>query len=104
VRELRAARSPQGARLARHRVVRALDVEELPTNERPTIPVPAPKESEVRLKVTRIPWIAATVDVVVADLSRDPRSESWVVAVANDVFDEPQNESPPSTSTVRALK
>lgn len=59
----------------------ALDVEgELPDaglNERPTIPAPAPRDSGVRLRVARVPWSAATVDVVVCDLSRDPRSEDF---------------------------
>lgn len=73
--------------------------EQLPVTERPTIPVPAPLESEVRMKVTRVPGVAATVDVVVCDLSRDPRSETFYAA--NDFV---QNERPPSTSTVRALK
>jgi hypothetical protein len=45
--------------------------------DRPTIPVPAPRESGVRLSVARVPWPAATVDVVVCDLSRDPRSEDF---------------------------
>jgi hypothetical protein len=89
--------------------VLALDVEELPVTDRPTIPVPAPMDSEVRLRVTRVPWVAATVDVVVCDLTRDPRSESFTRA-ANDVAGDDgkdaggQNERPPSTSTVRALK
>ena len=76
----------------------ALDVEgELQPSERPTIPVP--RESGVRLRVERRLFVAATIDVVVCDLSRDARSESYVEA------DDPaQNESPPSTSTVRALK
>jgi hypothetical protein len=80
----------------------ALDLvdDQLPVTDRPTIPVPAPIESEVRLKVTRVAWVAATVDIVVADLSRDPRSETYY---ANDVSPL-QNERPPSTSTVRALK
>ena len=47
-------------------------------NDRPTIPMPAPRESGVRLQVSRIATSAATVDVVVCDLSRDPRSESYV--------------------------
>jgi len=46
-------------------------------NERPTIPVPGPRESGVRLKVAQVAWPAATVDVVMCDLSRDPRSEDY---------------------------
>lgn len=46
-------------------------------NDRPTIPVP--RESGVRLGVTRVVLAAATVDVVTCDLSGDPRSEDFVV-------------------------
>jgi hypothetical protein len=56
----------------------ALEYEgELLPSERPTIPVPPPRESGVRLKVSQIAWPAATIDVVVCDLSRDPRSEDF---------------------------
>ena len=85
--------------------------------DRPTIPVPAPRESGVRLKVSRVAYAAATVDVVLCDLSRDPRSESFVevaphrsgfvparCGVVVDLFQVAQNERPPSTSIVRALK
>jgi hypothetical protein len=99
-------RPHRGTLLAGPDRVLALDDEDLPVTERPTIPVPTPMESEVRLRVTRVPWIAATVDVVVCDLSRDPRSESFACP-ANDVVDlrgAGQNDRPPSTSTVRALK
>lgn len=85
----------------------ALDFEGelLCANDRPTIPVPPPRESGVRLRVARmsVPLVAATVDLVVCDLSRDPRSEDY----RTDDQDEtarPQNERPPSTSIVRALK
>ena len=90
---------------------------ELLACDRPTIPVPAPRESGVRLRVSRVAYAAATVDVVVCDLSRDPRSESFVdtaphgvgadhvgparCGVVVELF---QNERPPSTSIVRALK
>lgn len=120
---------------------------ELLASDRPTIPVPAPRESGVRLKVERVAYAAATVDVVVCDLSRDPRSEDHAPSAATtaagdagDVAtaDEPapatcrsgffparararfgafavvvrraanddtcQNDRPPSTSIVRALK
>jgi hypothetical protein len=83
------------------RPMHALVVEELLPNERPTIPVPAPLESEVRLRVTRVTAFAATVDLVVCDLTRDPRSESYIPPDARCAD---QNERPPSTSIVRALK
>ena len=106
-------------------------------HERPTIPVPPCRESGIRLKVTRVPCVAATVDVVVCDLSRDTRSEEFspradspgaegppilapkrrrslplrrlLAAVTAPIRgqaarDPDQNEWPPSTSTVRALK
>lgn len=84
-------------------------------DDRPTIPVPPPRESGVRLRMTQVPTSAATVDVVTCDLTKDPRSESFVARrsakrsgrwarprSASDAGD--QNECPPSTSTVRALK
>lgn len=107
---------------------------ELLASDRPTIPVPPPRESGVRLKVERVAYAAATVDVVVCDLSRDPRSEDYASAVDRvatlDTLDErsrvahrsgffparcaprfgafavvvDQNDRPPSTSIVRALK
>lgn len=67
-----------------------------PMCDRPTIPVPAPRESGVRLQVAKRPLSAAVVDVVVCDLSRDARSESFVDAVDARV--------PPSLSNVIALK
>jgi hypothetical protein len=89
-------------------------IERLAARDRPTIPVPAPRESGVRLKVSRVAYAAATVDVVLCDLSRDPRSESFVdraphrsgfvparCGVVVGLF---QNDRPPSTSIVRALK
>jgi len=79
----------------------ALRFEELLPNERPTIPVPAPLDSEVRLRVTKVSAFAATVDLVVCDLTRDPRSESYIAPAARQVV---QNDRPPSTSIVRALK
>jgi hypothetical protein len=94
----RPPRSGRGIRFAWAETMAALEVAggQL-ASDRPTIPVPAPRESEVRLKVERVPWAAATVDLVLCDLSRDPRSESFCQKAA-------QNDSPPSTSTVRALK
>jgi hypothetical protein len=116
---------------------------ELLASDRPTIPVPAPRESGVRLRVERVAYAAATVDVVVCDLSRDPRSEDHAPATVREgsmraraenehvahrsgffparcstrfgafaVVVDPavgdreaaQNERPPSTSIVRALK
>ena len=84
-------------RIAMH----ALEAGELLANERPTIPVPAPLESEIRLRVARVPRAAMTVEVVMCDLTRDPRSESYI---PEEERGRPQNESPPSTSIVRALK
>ena len=79
------------------------DEELLSANDRPTIPVPAPRESGVRLRVAcvRVPYPAATVDLVMYDMSRDPRSEDYI---AEPVGERTQNERPPSTSIVRALK
>jgi len=54
-----------------------LDESLLHPNDRPTIPVPAPRDSGIQLRVTRVPVVAATIDVVVCDLSGDPRSESF---------------------------
>jgi hypothetical protein len=64
--------------------------------ERPTIP--APRESGIRLQVERVPGGAATVDIVVCDLRRDPRSEAYTE------HEEDPPSRPPSTSTIRALK
>jgi hypothetical protein len=127
----------QGTAIAPLRRMHALDVRgELLASDRPTIPVPAPHESGVRLKVERVAYAMATVDVVVCDLSRDPRSEEHAPPDASDpspdtVRDLPkhmahrsgffpalaraaprfgafavvvQNDRPPSTSIVRALK
>ena len=57
------------------------------TSERPTIPVPSPRDSGICLKVTRVPLRGATVDAVVCDLSRAPRSDDFApdgAAVAQD--------------------
>lgn len=89
------------------RAMHALDFvgELLSENERPTIPVPPPRESGVRLRVSRkaVPLVAATVDVVTCDLSRDPRSEDCALDGPCESTGS-QNERPPSTSIVRALK
>ena len=91
---------------------------DLPASDRPTIPVPAPGESGIRLKVAQVAIFAATVDTVVCDLSRDPRSETYIAPAAEDgvrkksgahlilccAVDQNESESPPSTSTIRALK
>ena len=120
-------RSIEGITFALGRDMHALEVEgELLASDRPTIPVPLPRESGVRLEVSRVALSAATVDVVVCDLSNDPRSEDFApitlrsgrppdprtqrvlrsgffpVAGASQAAN--QNERPPSTSTVRALK
>jgi hypothetical protein len=84
----------------------ALDVEEelLSANERPTIPVPPPRESGVRLRVARVsvPLVAATVDVVVCDLRRDRRSEEYV---PDDRWEDegPETVRQPAMSNIRAL-
>ena len=114
-------RALEASALHRTFVMHALEFEgeQLPS-ERPTIPVPPPRESGVRLKVSRIAWSFATVDVVVCDLTRDPRSETYLPRPAGPrksarrasglflarcaAHELDQNESPPSTSTVRALK
>jgi hypothetical protein len=69
-------------------VIAAEDCSHLSINDRPTIPVPAvpsPRDSGVRLKIAHVEWPAATVDVVVCDLSRDPRSEDYAPERANSV-------------------
>jgi hypothetical protein len=48
----------------------------------PTLPAPPARESGVCLQIARVPWFGATVDVVVCDLSRDPRSEDFDPAKA----------------------
>jgi hypothetical protein len=56
----------------------------LSADDRPTLPAPAApaaRESGVRLQMARIACAGATVDVVVCDLSRDPRSEEFTVEV-----------------------
>lgn len=84
----------------------ALEVEGelLSANERPTIPVPAPRESGVRLRVARmsVPLVAATIDAVVCDLSRDPRSEEYVPDDQRD-GGAPQTVRQPAMSNIRAL-
>jgi hypothetical protein len=91
--------------------------------ERPTLPAPAPRESGLQLKAP--PLCGIVVDAVVCDLSRDPRSEDFsprsraprapsrdggviaklrLVARAAVSGWSPQNDMPPSTSIVRALK
>ena len=86
--------------------MQALDVEGelLSANERPTIPVPPPRESGVRLRVARVsvPLVAATVDLVMCDLTRDRRSEDYVPDDQRE--DElPQTFRQPAFATVRAL-
>ena len=107
-------------------------------NDRPTIPAPPCRDSGVRFKISRVPLHAATIDIVLCDLSRDPRSEDWDgvarratprgwLGSPQDELEPPrparhallpppseppgaagdpflQNERPPSTSIVRALK
>lgn len=70
-----------GITFAPLRGMHALDVSgELLASERPTIPVPPPRDSGVRLQVEKKAYYAATVDVVVCDLTRDPRSEDFTTA------------------------
>jgi hypothetical protein len=65
----------------------ALDFEgELLATDRPTIPAPRPDESGVQLKVTRVAYAGASVDVVVCDLTRDPRSEDYMPALRSGFF------------------
>lgn len=74
-----------------------------PICDRPTIPVPAPGESGVRLQVAKRPLTAAVVDVVLCDLSRDARSESFIDA--NHLDEGPEaRRRPPALSNVIALK
>jgi hypothetical protein len=96
------------------------DEASLSIRDRPTMPAPpVPHESGLRLRAgSPSSFASAVVDVVVCDLSRDPRSESFrlhvvrdplqsackSMPVGNDRNGSPQNERPPSTSTVRALK
>lgn len=89
------------------RTMHALEIEGevLPINDRPTIPVPAPRESDVRLRVARVsvPPVAVTVDLVMCDLSRDQRSEEYTPDEERD-GDDAQAERQPSLSNVRALR
>jgi hypothetical protein len=71
-----------GTPLARNRPMLARtphdENEPLSPDDRPTIPGPAaPRESGVQLAMVRMPASGATVDIVVCDLSRDPRSEEF---------------------------
>jgi hypothetical protein len=75
-------------------------------SDRPTIPMPAPRESGVRLNVERIATFAATVDVVMCDLTRDPRSESYIARRDKRSglwAKQAPGISEPAASTVRAL-
>ncbi len=69
------------------------DLDEPPPTER--IPPSEGRLSGIRV---RVPYAAATVDIVVCDLRRDPRSEDFVEEPP------PVVERPPSKSTVRALQ
>lgn len=79
-------------------------LEGVAVTERPTIPVPAPRESGVRLRVARItaPPVSVTVDLVVCDLSRDPRSEEYT---PDDQREEegPHTMRQPAMTNIRAL-
>jgi hypothetical protein len=95
-----------GTSLAPSPRMHALDVEGelLSANDRPTIPVPAPRESGVRLRVARksVPLVAATIDLVVCDLTRDPRSEEYVPDDQRD-GEPPQTVRQPAMTNIRAL-
>jgi hypothetical protein len=86
--------------------MRALDFDgdDLPATERPTLPVPAPRESGVRLKVARVsvPLPSVTVELVLCDLTRDQRSESYVRDDERD-GGEPQTVRQPDMTNIRAL-
>lgn len=70
---------------ARDRVTRLDDPDELGIHDRPTLPVPAPPfESGVRLGATVISVTGASVDIVTADLTRDPRSEDFIEAAPDE--------------------
>lgn len=93
----------------------------VPITERETLPpgaMPAAKDSEVRIKLSRA---SVTIDLVTADLTRDPRSEDFIARerdaaprgrAAKHTKRGPKKAAPsylhmvkpPSTSTVRALK
>ena len=51
------------------------DDDDAPITQRETIPVP--RESGIRLHAPRVRNAAATAEVVVCDLTRDPRSEDF---------------------------
>lgn len=95
-----------GIRIAPGRAMHAheLEGEGLPGTERPTIPVPAPRESGVRLRVARksVAPVAATVELVVCDLTRDRRSEAYVPDEQRD-GGEPQTVRQPAMTNIRAL-
>jgi hypothetical protein len=84
----------------------ALDVEGelLSVNDRPTMPVPPPRESGVRLRVARVsvPLVSATIDIVVCDQTRDPRSEDYVADDQRD-GEPPQTVRQPAMTNIRAL-
>lgn len=85
------------------------EYEELGVHDRPTIPIPpAAFESGVRLGPKATVLIAVTVDVVTADLTKDPRSEAWVpppeAAVRGDDEDPEITPRGAAFSLVRALR
>ena len=65
------------------------------------MPVPESRDSGVRLKVAKVAYGFAMLDVVVCDLTRDPRSESYV---ARERPDAERGTCPPALANVRALK
>jgi hypothetical protein len=89
-------------------VVADVDAEALGIHDRPTVPVPPPPfESGVRLGAVVISVVGATLDLVVADMSRDPRSESWRGANLEPdeaAYDPEITPKPAALSIVRALR
>ena len=73
----------------------------LAEDDRPTMPVPEPRESGVRLKVAKVAYGSAMIDVVTCDLSRDRRSECFRDANREAAR---SGEKPPAMSNVRALR
>lgn len=75
----------------------------LAEDDRPTMPVPEARESGVRLKVAKVAYGFAMIDVVLCDLSRDPRSEYFVDRTLGARDDSPE-ERPAALAIVNALK
>lgn len=89
-------------------VLADVEGEGLGIHDRPTVPVPPPPfESGVRLGGVVISVVGATLDLVVADMRRDPRSESWHGANLEPdraAFDPDVTPKAAALSTIRALR